>query len=261
MTSSGQTWATADAERLTAEHIDALLAQDIAYLRVPGLLSSDWCGEISDRFLTFMADHPDHRIQMREIFVDTVVLGMNVFMRPDSEDGPSSLDEYFARVEHDRAGLRRMYEGGTDPYAVVNDFWRESGWKQLPALEDGRPYHSDVLWGMTGPAFAPPHVDTYHLETPCSLSRFPRRISCNTFVQTPDAGGNFRVYRQRKEDGDFDSARPPAYAEYAISAGDLIVFDAGHYHEVLPISGDRHRIFSHSAVLLDPGTREYSIIA
>jgi hypothetical protein len=255
------TWATVDAERLLPEHVEALLAQEIGFVRIPGLLSADWCAEISRRFLAFMEEHPAHHVFLRTNYVDTVVLGMNCFMRPDTEDGPSPLDEYFARVERDRPKLREIYAGGTDPYEVIAAFWRETGWSELAASENGRPYHTDVLWGMTEPAYAPAHVDTYHRETPCSLSHFPSRISCNTFVQAPLAGGDFRVHRQRQYGDEFDATAGSPFAQYAITPGDLIVFDAGHYHEVLPVEGDRHRLFSHMAVVLDPATREYSIIA
>jgi hypothetical protein len=254
------TWATVVADRLLAEHVDALLKQEIGYLLVPGLLSSEWCDEITRRFLAFLAAHPEHHVFMRTNYVDTVVMAMNVFMRPDSGSGPSRLDEYFARVPRDRAALRAIYAGGADPYELIRSFWSATGWKELPASEEAGPYHTDTLWGMVEPSFAPLHVDTYHRETPCSLSRFPRRISCNTFVQRPQGGGQFRVHRHRQENGPLERARP-AFAEYDIRPGDLLVFDAGHYHEVLPVTGDRHRLFSHMAVVLDPGSREYSIIA
>jgi hypothetical protein len=261
MDEPGGTWATLVADRLLAEHVNALLRQEIAYVLIPGLLSSDWCAEITRRFLAFLAEHPDHHVFMRTNYVDTVVMAMNVFMRPDSESGPSRLDEYFARVPLDRARLREIYAGGPDPFELVRSFWRDTGWKELPAMEDARPYHTDTLWGMVEPSLAPPHVDTYHRETPCSLSRFPRRFSCNTFVQPPEGGGNFRVHRHRQENGPFGQGSKAAFAEYAIRPGDLLVFDAGHYHEVLPVKGERHRLFSHMAVVLDPASREYSIIA
>jgi hypothetical protein len=261
MDDRGQTWATVVADRLLAEHVEALLRQEIAYVRVPGLLPGDWCAQITQRFLAFLEENPEHHVFMRTNYVDTVVMAMNVFMRPDSESGPSRLDDYFAGVPRDRPRLREIYAGGSDPFELVSSFWRDTGWTRLPAMEGGRPYHTDTLWGMVEPSLAPPHVDTYHRETPSSLSRFPRRFSCNTFVQKPDGGGNFRVYRHRQENGPFGEGSKPAFAEYAICPGDLVVFDAGHYHEVLPVKGDRHRLFSHMAALLDPARREYSIIA
>ncbi len=254
-------WAPVVAERLLAEHIEGLLRQEIAYVLIPQLLSPAWCEEITRRFLAFLAAHPEHHVFLRTNYVDTVVMAMNTFMGDDAATGPPKLDEYFARVARDRPLLREIYAGGLDPFEVIRAFWNETGWKELPALEDARPYHTDVLWGMAGPSLAPPHVDTYHQETPCSLSRFPRRISCNTFIQPAERGGNFRVYRHRQKDGPFRADSPRAVAEYAVRAGDLVVFDAGHYHEVLPVEGDRHRLFSHMAVLFDPESREYSIVA
>ncbi len=258
---SPQTWAHVAADRLLPEHVDRLLTQDIGYVVVPGLLPREWCEEITRRFLAFIESHPEHHVFLRTNFVDMVVMAMNTFMRSDSESGPSRLDEYFSRVSHDRPLLREIYAGGLDPFDLVSAFWRHTGYHEVPAVEGTRPYHTDVLWGMVGPALAPPHVDTYHRETECSLSRFPRRFSCNTFIQKPERGGNFRVYRQRQNDGEFSAGAPPAYAEYEVAPGDMVIFDAGHFHEVLPVEGDVHRLFSHMAVLMDPASRDYCIIA
>lgn len=256
-----RTWAPVVADRLRPEHIAGLLDQRIAYVLIPGLLPRDWCAEITRRFVAFLAAHPEHHIFFRTNYVDTVVLAMNFFMRPDGEPGAPVLDEYFARVATDRAALRALYAGGGDPYALVSELWRESGYAPVTAEEDGRPYHTDVLWGMCSPALAPPHVDTYHREAACSLSRFPSRFSCNTFIQPSLGGGHFRVYRHRQNDGPFRREPPPPCAEYIVRPGDLLVFDAGHYHEVTPVEGEQHRLFSHMAVLLDPASREYAIIA
>jgi hypothetical protein len=46
-----------------------------------------------------------------------------------------------------------------------------------------------------------------------------------------------------------------------VTPGDLIVFDAGNYHQVMGSAGTLHRLFSHSAVLLDPATSECTLIA
>ena len=130
-----------------------------------------------------------------------------------------------------------------------------------PALENGRPYHTDVLWGLTRPSVAEPHIDTYHQDTPCSLSRFPNRFSCNTFIQRPEIGGDFRVHRHRRDDGPFRPGPATPFAQYEVRNGDLLIFDSGHFHEVLQVEGSRHRLFSHAVALLDPASREYSIFA
>jgi hypothetical protein len=257
----GSTWAPVIADRLLPEHIDGLIRQEIAYVLIPSLLSPDWCGEITRRFLRFVAEHPDHRIQMRTSIIDMVVMPMNVFMRPDSGDGPSVLNEYFDRVPRDRPVLRAMYAGGPDPFELVSALWRQTGWTDLPALEGDRPYHTDVLWGLAPPSVAEPHIDTYHRDTPCSLSRFPRRFSCNTFIQPSDSGGEFRVFRHRREQGDFRADAPPPFADYRVRTGDLLVFDSGNFHAVLPVAGEHHRLFSHMVAVLDPESREYSIFA
>lgn len=257
----GRPWEPVIAEQLLAEHIDALLKQDIAYVLIPNLLAGEWCEEITRRFLAFMAAHPDNRLEMRTSVIDTVVMPMNAFMRPDSGEGASPLDEYFARVPRDRPLLREIYAGGPDPFELVSALWRQTGWTELPALEGDRPYHTDVLWGLLPPSVAEPHIDTYHRDTPCSLSRFPHRFSCNTFIQPSDSGGEFRVYRHRRQDGSFRADAPPVCADYRVRPGDLLIFDSGNYHAVLPLQGTQHRLFSHVVAVLDAGSREYSIFA
>ena len=106
-----------------------------------------------------MAKHPDRTIQMRESYIDMVVMPMNVFMRPDSGQGPSVLDEYFERVPRDRPLLREIYAGGPDPFDLVSRLWQGVGWTEVPALEGTRPYHTDVLWGLRAPSVADPHID------------------------------------------------------------------------------------------------------
>jgi hypothetical protein len=257
----GPSWAPVVDDRLRAEHIAALLKQEIAYLLIPGLLSAEWCAEISRRFVAFMAAHPSNRLQMRTSTIDTVVFPMNAFMRPDSGQGDSVLDEYFARVPRDRPLLRAIYAGGPDPIDLVSALWRQIGWTQQPALEGDRPYHTDVLWGLLAPSVADPHIDTYHRDTPCSLSRFPHRFSCNTFIQPSEGGGEFRVYRHRRDQGEFRADAPSVYAEYAVRAGDLLIFDSGNLHEVHRVQGGRHRLFSHIVSVLDPDRRDYAIFA
>lgn len=253
-------WTPRIISSLTEQDIRDVLALEVPYLLIPGFLASGWCAEITRRFMEFVRTHPENALPMKPCSVDTVVLPMNVFMRPDDAKGPSNLDAYFARVPGDRATLRKMYEGGPDPFPLLQKLWRGVGWREVETEDRGRPYHTDVLWGLPSPGYSPPHVDSYHLETPCSLNRFRRRFSCNLFIQSPEEGGNFRVFRLRKQDGGWNG-RPPgvASAEYVVRAGDLLLFDALNYHEVLPVGGDRHRVFSHTVAVFDPELGEYSL--
>jgi hypothetical protein len=254
-------WEPLITDRLLPEHVDALLRQEIAYVLIPGLLAPDWCAEITRRFVAFAEAHPNYRITMRTSTIDMVNRPMNVFMRPDDSDGQSYLDAYFDAVAQDRPRLREMFAGGADPYELVSGLWSRIGWKECPAVEGTRPYHTDVLWGLVPPSIATPHIDTYHRDTPCALSRFPYRFSCNTFIQPADSGGDFRVYRFRRQDGHFNEHNRPVSTAYQVRAGDLLIFDSGNFHEVEAIAGQRHRLFSHVVSVLDPATREYAIFA
>jgi hypothetical protein len=258
-------WAPEIAAELSARHIEDLLAQKISYVRIPGFLSADWCEEITRRFRAFAEQHPDHRVHLRptkaiDVTIDAVVFPMNFFV----QTRPVRLQEYLARVPGDRPSLRAIYEGGTDPFERVRAYWQGAGWTVLPAFEGSRPYHTDVLWGTVNSGESPPHVDTYHLETECSLSRYPQRFSCNAFIQPPESGGNFKVFKLRREDlpsGTRDLPPDTPCAEYEVKAGDLVVFDAGNYHAVAPCFGKRHRLCAHMAVGIDRPARECSIFA
>lgn len=253
-------WAPVIADRLLPEHVDGLLSQKIPYVLIPGFLSTDWCAEIVNRFKTFIAEHPDKQIRLQpnartNVAVDAVALPMNLFV----QSKPARLEEYFSLVSRDQPNVRRLFEGGKDPYQAISSFLQAAEWKVLPAVEGDQPYLTDIVWGTTGQMAAPTHVDSYHLETQCSLTRFKHRFSFNTFIQRPETGGNFRVYRWRKKDGDFGDRGRQVWAEYAVRAGDLLFFDAGNFHEVKEMSGPVHRLFSHMAVGLDPASHECSI--
>jgi hypothetical protein len=245
---------------LRPEYIDAVMAQEISFICVRGFLSVAWCSEITRRFLDFIERHPERRIRLSpdaktNVTIDAVALPMNVFV----QSRPPRLDEYFAHARTEQADVRRIFEGGDDPVRKVREYLSASSWNVVPATEAGQAYLTDIVWGTLGGTQAPPHVDSYHLETACSLSRFKRRFSFNTFIQRPETGGNFKVFRWRKEDGPFPGPSLVDSAEYEVSPGDLIMFDAGNFHEVQMMAGQRHRLFSHMAVGMDPDLRECSI--
>jgi hypothetical protein len=261
MASSTVPWGPIVTRQLTSAHVDAVASAEAPYVRIPQIISLDWCAEISQRFLDFIRAHPNCRRQLRTFTMDSVVEAIDFFMGPDT-GGEPRMDEYFSLVPRDAPRLREIYRGGPDPMTLFREQWRSAGWIDRAASENGRPFHTDVLWGTIGSGQAPKHVDSYHLDFECALSRFPRRFSWNLYVQPPEAGGTFRVFRERRGVQGFDGhPLDGAQADYEIAPGDLVIFDAGNFHEILATRGERHRLVAHSAVLFDPATRDSAFVS
>jgi hypothetical protein len=185
----------------------------------------------------------------------------------------SNRDAYFSHVAGDAIRVRKLFVGGEDPLEKMRRTWRDAGWTEVPAAEDGdRRYHPDAVWGLREAA-ASPHVDAYECYRQLALSRFKRHLNYNVYLQDAQSGGAFAVYNRyaadpRSEGGAFVAVLDPAALtdnqriEHRPAPGDLVIFDALLYHEVTPVDGrERARIQEHSNVLVDPATREVLFFA
>lgn len=256
------TWAPLVAERLSGAEIDAVVARKVPYVHVPRFLEQSWCAEVVRRFCAALDDLPDHRsLVMGPAVLDALARPVELYF-----DAPDR-DVYFTHAAEDAARVRGLFDGGEDPLEKMRAIWRAAGWTELPAVEDERRrYLPDAVWGLRKAA-ALPHVDAYERDRPVALSRFERHINFNVYLQRPDAGGVFAVYHRYAEmgtgEGRFEPILDPAAlreterVEHLPSPGDLVMFDATLYHEVMPVDGTRNaRIQEHSNILVDPGLRE-----
>ena len=259
-------WAPLICDALGPVAIEALLSRAVPYVHVPRFLDSAWCEEVVRRFDTALAALPDHQsLQMRPAVLDALARPVEMFV-----DASDQLT-YFAYAAEDAPRVRQLFRGGEDPLEKMRGIWRAAGWREVPAVEEHGPYHPDAVWGLRK-ASAPPHIDAYERDRTVALSRFERHINYNVYLQSPDAGGGFAVYRRYAPaatgPGRFEPVLDPAELvgteriEHTPAPGDLVIFDAMLYHEVTPVDGThRARIQEHSNVLVDPDRREFLLFA
>lgn len=272
-------WVPLTADCLTSDAIDALLADEVPYVRVPRFLEPEWCAEVSRRYVEQMKNFPENKLQVGPAYLQALVRPLDLHMHlPD-------MSSYFARAQHEAPRVREIYRGGEDPLDKLRSMWEAAGWTCTTAAEPEGPYQQDLIWSIIDGGQQAPHVDTYQSDRQTSLSRFARRISYNIFLQAPDSGGGFVVYRRRKQSvpvvgpkgkifqavGPEDAEQLPwvadpdyvtnlvadvARADYEIVCGDLVIFDACNYHDVLANTG--HRIVSHANLAVDPIGLEFA---
>lgn len=265
-TMEARSWQPLVLEAFDAEAIDALVARAVPYVHVPKFLDPAWCREVVRRFGAAIESLPDHQgLVMGPMTFDSLAKPVELFV-----DSPEP-HEYFAHVESDAPRVRAVFAGGDDPLALMRRSWQSAGWTEVPATEgpDQR-YHPDVVWGIRE-AVAPPHVDMYERDHSAALSRFPRRLNYNIYLQNPDSGGQFAVY-DRWHDPNVPRVKPwlnSADVEGLFATntrlahqpepGDLVIFDAMLYHEVTRVDGHRRRrVQLHSSLLADPAAREFT---
>lgn len=254
-------------DELEMRAVEALLAREIPWVLVPSFLRPEWCAEVASRFEEVMSTLPERRkVPLGPTIGDTLVEPVEMFI-----DTPHP-EAYFAAAARDAHLVRDLFEGGEDPLRKMQEFWHSAGWRELPAEEGpGQCYLPDLIWAVHHGA-VPPHVDRFEQERTNSLSRFPRRLNYNVFIQNPDKGGEFAVYGRFRGSESVPAGRKnygfePDLAEAIVEGcdrrvhhpapGDLILFDALLYHEVLPVEGyERTRITVHSNILLNPPEKE-----
>ncbi len=255
-------WVPLVAETLSSDALEVVVARAVPYVHVPNFLEPAWCEEVVRRFNAAMDDLPDHcGLVMGPAVLDALARPVEFFV--DAADP----DAYFNCAIDDAPRVRQLFAGGEDPLEKMRGIWRAAGWSEIAAVEDERRrYLPDAVWGLRR-ASAPPHIDAYERDRPLTLSRFERHINFNVYLQKPDAGGAFAVYNRYAEGprgaGRFEPVLDVALLadteriEHRPAPGDLVIFDAMTYHEVMPVDGRRNaRIQEHSNILVDPTRRE-----
>jgi hypothetical protein len=249
-------WATLTSEELRSGHIDALLAGEVAYVRVRGFFDSEWCAEIKRRFLE---SSPAIYETLDYGFVKVLQLGMSskMVMKPE--------DDFFAKSARVIPRLRRLYRGGDDPLLKVRGAMERCGWSMLGAKERTGPYCSDMIWALRPGSELARHRDSSTEKTKLWIHRFSRQLTWNLYISSCAKGGELVVYQTSRKPGrklettgraTLVVPKGTRAVQYEPEIGDLVVFVPGNYHEVLPNRGEGHRITAHSFIGLDPESRE-----
>ncbi|UJR84382.1 2OG-Fe(II) oxygenase [Sandaracinus amylolyticus] len=264
--SDASPWEPLVVDRLGPAALDALIDRRVPYVHVPRFLDPAWCDEVVARFSRAIEELPEHReLRMGPMCFDALAKPVELFV--DSSD-PAA---YFAHAAADAPRVRALFAGGDDPLEKMRDAWRAHGFREVPSSEgEDRTYNPDTVWAIRS-AVGPPHVDWYERERPSALSRFPRRLNYNVYLQRPDSGGHFVVYRRfatdvarneqpwRDPEAAAASLRGVERVEHQPAPGDLVIFDAHGFHEVTRVDGSRRRrVQVHACALVDPATRELS---
>ena len=248
-------WAGRNARTLRSADVEALIGGKIAFIRIPGFLASDWCSEVARRFFGGPMEEHDYGLtKVRQ-------LGLAV--------GPMFRDRkpYFDRAPELAPALRAVYRGGEDPLLKLHlqiSAW--AGWERVDALEEGRPYLTDMIGALLPGSCVPIHCESPLEMQGVSVSRSPHILSWNVYLSASERGGRLIVYRRpfRKGDesyrlasGGFDPAAVGGVerAAYAPELGDLVMFNSANFHEVEATQGPTSRTTAHSYVSVDPARK------
>ena len=252
-------WSGRTARALSIADVSDLAADRIAYIRVPGYLSRDWCRELSRRFLEQPLDYHSFGI------MKTRLLGLTVATLSDDRDA------YFDRAPEINEALRRLYRGGEDPLLKLHrDMAACTGWKRFEASDEGRPYATDMVGALFPGAGVALHCDSPVQQPDPFSASFPCQWSWNVYLSTGQHGGKLILHRRafvatdrRHDRGQEGFAlamlRGVERAQYQPSQGDLVLFNSAHFHEVRIVGGSTPRINAHSWMRLNPPRRSYGI--
>lgn len=245
-------WAGVSAPALRLPDLQALIAGDIPFVLIPRYLSPDWCSEIMRRFLAApLEDHAYGRDTVRQ-------LGLSVAPMV------SERAVYFDRAPEITADMREIYRGGEDPLLKLRrDAAACTGWDCVPALEGGQPYATDMIGAVVPGSGVVLHNDSPLLQPDLFVAQFPTRLSWNVYLSESRYGGALTVYRRAYDKRDaalhhgFEGYEPGVIAggqkaEYRPSPGDLLLFDAAHFHEVELTSAEGLRVSAHAWMGVDP---------
>lgn len=247
-------WDGVEVSRLQAGHLRALLSGRAAFVRVPAFLEPGRCVRLTERFLN---GRP--RVWQARDYGDVRVRELGLMFAPHSRE-PGG---YFGRVAAARARLRRFYGPGSAPAGALQRLLEQAtGWRREPLCEGKRPYLSEFVWAFPPRTGVPLHHDGYMKGLDFAPNRFPAHLTWNVYLSLPETGAPLRIYRRVFREGDealergqhsFDPAltkgRPAA--ECAPRAGDLVLFDASHFHEVDAAPSESWRVSAHGFLSVD----------
>ena len=248
----GPAWKGRSVRSLRLSDLMALIRGEIAFLCVPRYLSPDLCADIVRRFLA--GPHEKHaygRDKTRQLGAAVAVMVLE-------------REAYFARAPKIMAALRELYRGGEDPMLKLRrDMDACTGWKYVPAVENGRPYASDMIGALEPGSGVVLHADSPSLQPDLFIAKFPVKLSWNVYLSNSERGGALTLYRKLFAEKDLPlhhgyegyeavvvDGIPKAV--YAPSPGDLVLFNPCHFHEVEVTGGGGWRSSAHAWIAVDP---------
>lgn len=245
-------WKGVTAQAIEGRHIESLSSGKIAFLRIPGFLEKKWCDEVLQRFLA--AGPREIYREHKNGFIRTRELGL-MYTHCDADPR-----RYHAEAPRLNESLRRVYAGGEDPLLKLRQAMAQAtGWGLLDPTGPQRPLSTDLIRAASAGTSSPIHTDAYGakpLPFPMAIDRI---WSWNVYLSMSEGGGELALYKRYPRPADSAHYLPgcrwaylPAVVKGAPSArclpsqGDLVIFDAGKYHEVRMTQGAGYRASAHS---------------
>lgn len=249
-------WAGVEKASLCQADLMSLLAGEIAFIRVGGFLGAPWC---ADRSRHFMRSRPS--IFESRTYNGNTTLVLGTLFGHDNE--------YFSKSDRLSERIRDFWRGGENPSEKLRQcLERALGWRAVEAREGPQPYLSSVILGSSPGTFGPLHCDKLIESASNFIYRFSLLLSWNAYFSAPSSGGELVIHRKRyrPEDDAFlaEKRAPTALVNdfervvLRVKAGDLVIFDPGHYHQILKVDGAEPRISAHSFIGVEPARKEFS---
>jgi hypothetical protein len=164
------------------------------------------------------------------------LVGRGVMLAPTTPSplGPP-LDDYFAAAARDAAPLEAAFRSVDGRATIARTLGRLAG----GAASTPRDYTWATLRIVAPGAEIPLHCDTYapsptfaYMDKATDRST---QLSWYVVTDAPRQGGALTVLRGRRDEGGPDER---AAVEIPLTAGDLVLFDAGrYYHRITRVSG------------------------
>lgn len=244
------TWAGKTLSSLDSGSLRELVDRKVAYLRLPAFYPAAHC----ERAVKALG----RRDKLSPYSVEDVgKIGITVMdHNPDDRgnDCSEGRRKYFAAQEKSESERKAIFGAQTDPVDAVADVLDRSwptGAGRAYSGEHGRPYFAGIVRNVTT---APIHNDWAKRDAPdWEIGQIIQQLTWNIYLQMPASGGEIVLYQKlwSREDAKHMGSDSFFYESEVVSgwpsvrfrpeAGDLVLFDPTHFHEVTGCVGDRAR--------------------
>ncbi|MHB0920420.1 MAG: 2OG-Fe(II)-dependent halogenase WelO5 family protein [Thiomonas delicata] len=239
-------WADRVPSSLTRQSFDALLDNEIPYIRIKNFAQADVCENLvrlaaSEGFSAYRDVEP----QINRI-------GNTVF-----EYNHISKAEYFRKNVEMRATQSRIFSGSFDPVTQFMNILRVTTKYpvQIASNDDGEPYYAGLVRRIENGTLI--HVDFSPAEQPgWEVGRVRHQLAWNLYLRTtPGDGGKTHVFNRQWAPPD-DQHRQGSYgynhcvvqgadeAVFEPELGEIVIFNTRNFHFVEETHGERVTVTS-----------------
>lgn len=250
-------WRGVTAASLHKRDLDALLADELAYLHVPGFFDRSSCERAVKRFSAALKSQAKARS-----YGDVKTEELGRMFTPVV----ASPDDYFKEVAALSPRIRAVYRGGDDPLSKLEGLLSSLlGYKRVAVEALKNPLLPDFIWALCPGTSVPIHEDS--CRPLCA--KFEIHLSWNLYLSVPESGGASTVYRRRIKAADErfrttefygyspDLVKGCPKAVFQPAVGDLLLFNSANYHAVGEVGPGPRRIAGHGFIAISPSRGEF----